>query len=211
MEKVIRIDGVIGDEQNTVENLQLQLDIVNGRIHDEALVRLLRNDAERAGATEDFKQALRVDTNGKPYLNLDAFTNRKWMYNRILNIITKHTVDLVYPGNQLIQVTDYGMGNVRIGTDLDFTHFSANGGIINNTSAALSVGDSYWRTVTFDVASITGFPAGIQNIAAHWTMSCGNDVIEGCSPVPEPQTLLLMGIGLLGLAFVGRKKMGDRA
>ena len=50
-----------------------------------------------------------------------------------------------------------------------------------------------------------------KGFLAHFTMRCGNDNLIGVSPVPEPQTLLLMGIGLLGLAFVGRKKIGDRA
>ena len=27
----------------------------------------------------------------------------------------------------------------------------------------------------------------------HWTMQCGNDVIEGAAPVPEPATMLLLG------------------
>jgi len=78
-------------------------------------------------------------------------------------------------------------------------------GLTDNTAAL--VGTSYYRTVSFVI------PDGmdIQNIAAHWTMSCGNDVVEGCAPVPEPQTLLLMGIGLLGLAFAGRKKLGKRS
>ncbi|MBC2742956.1 MAG: PEP-CTERM sorting domain-containing protein [Desulfosarcina sp.] len=41
----------------------------------------------------------------------------------------------------------------------------------------------------------------------HWTMSCGNDVLEHrAAPVPEPATMLLLGIGLIGLAGVSRKK-----
>jgi hypothetical protein len=50
-----------------------------------------------------------------------------------------------------------------------------------------------------------------KGFTSHFTVECGNDNLMGASPVPEPQTLLLMGIGLLGLAFVGRKKLGDRA
>ena len=45
-------------------------------------------------------------------------------------------------------------------------------------------------------------------IAFHWTMTCGNDVIEGQVPnsVPEPSSMLLLGLGLIGIAGLGRSK-----
>lgn len=45
-------------------------------------------------------------------------------------------------------------------------------------------------------------------IGLHWTMTCGNDVIEGIagSEVPEPATMLLFGAGIAGLAGLRRRK-----
>lgn len=68
-------------------------------------------------------------------------------------------------------------------------------------SETLADGKSYFRTVSFDLDDL-GFK--VSDFKAHWTMSCGNDVVEGSASVPEPSPLWLMIGGLL--ALVGSRK-----
>lgn len=70
---------------------------------------------------------------------------------------------------------------------------------------------SYWRTVTFDISSL-GL-TGPTAMNAHWTMSCGNDFINGSAsftpppPVPEPSSFVLMMLSLMGLGWAGKKRL----
>jgi hypothetical protein len=66
-------------------------------------------------------------------------------------------------------------------------------------------------TIRIDLTA-TGWDS-TTDLGLHWTMSCGNDVIEGRFfdpeppvPTPEPGAVLLFGCGLLGLAGFTRRR-----
>ena len=74
---------------------------------------------------------------------------------------------------------------------------------------------SYYRVVTFNLDDVIG-NASDFTVDAHWTMSCGNDYINGHTditrndvPVPEPSILALFSLGSLALVSSGyrRRKM----
>jgi hypothetical protein len=72
---------------------------------------------------------------------------------------------------------------------------------------------SYYRIVTFNVEGLVNDVDNFK-VDTHWTMSCGNDNINGTvdiasngsTPVPEPSILALFSLGSLGLFASGYRR-----
>jgi len=74
------------------------------------LASLLRRDAENSNMPELIVDALRTEADGdKMWLELDAFTNRKQIFSRLMGMVTKATIDIEMPGNQFIQLSNNGL------------------------------------------------------------------------------------------------------
>lgn len=100
-------------------------------------------------------------------------------------------------------------GHYRSGQEVIVDRYDANGAA-NPYATDMNLGGLFTINDASDYIRFEIDVAGtdIDNwatIALRWTMTCGNDAIEGEGQVPEPAILGLLAIGLLGLGFSKRK------
>jgi PEP-CTERM motif len=85
------------------------------------------------------------------------------------------------------------------------------GGLLGNSAGSGVVGGftSYYRKVSIDLSTIGIGSTDAFDLATHWTMSCGNDEINGSvsfSSVPEPATMMMLLFGLIGIGAAGMRR-----
>ncbi|ACN15646.1 hypothetical protein HRM2_25520 [Desulforapulum autotrophicum HRM2] len=79
----------------------------------------------------------------------------------------------------------------------DITGFNQNG-TTGSYTYDFTIGNELLKTMDMNYLSSFDFMFG--------TAECANDVIIGRSTVPEPSTMILLGLGLLGFSAASRKK-----
>lgn len=140
------------------------------------------------GDGEVWEYALKLDT----YLpNSGTFSGTLSLYNVLeANIVPSTALPgYIYRAGQEVQYNPAGQTALATGT-----------WSLNNIGGAIDTDDFLRFTVTYDFGNVSTY-------GLHWGMTCGNDVIEGAAPVPEPPAMLLFGMGLIGLRGVLRRTL----
>lgn len=109
------------------------------------------------------------------------------------------------PNNTWGQVGPYVTAYDRIGQPVALTNAVVSGLTSSTTAYFAGLTDDAFNTFyTFG----NGLNVG-DSFEIAWGLTCGNDVVQ--TPVPEPGTMMLLGMGLLGMAVYGKRRSNKQA
>lgn len=208
---------VIGlNEHWDVNKMEVTLDTENNLVTVAVFSQFFDNVGRRGVELGD----LFISTNGwnpfgtAPYNQDDASNGEQWELAAVLDdhgpsLPTSEELGVSYlgksgslavyevlPGN--IELANLPGGDFRQGQEAQYNPGQQAALFTGRWEITDILNDPYdVLTLTFAVSP--DFFSLFTNFGFHWTMTCGNDVIEGGAEVPEPATVALMGLGLMGL------------
>ena len=137
--------------------------------------------------------------------NTNQPVNNSFGYNYVFDVNWQSNTYTLWEINENTQVTTA-------------TAFGQSNPVAYSSGSVQNKGEGSFVYTTGLTDAMTGFTGGLHfqvsgfdlsplgkdvSFIAHFTQECGNDVIMG--QVPEPGTLILLGMGLLGISAMGRK------
>lgn len=135
-----------------------------------------------------------------PYTADDASTGEAWEF------VFDTSANMLYGGDFSINLSDDMVDPAYIFRNGQEVQRNAGGTSINgssvDTSHAGEGGYIEYNILLSSLGPISG------DVGLKWGMTCANDTIEGALaiPVPEPGSLVLLSLGLFGLAGLRKKK-----